>query len=244
MSHPHRERSLPRRAAAEALGTGLLVMAVVGSGIAAQRLSPNDTGLALLENAFATAGALFALILLFGSVSGAHLNPVVTVVDALFGRRDWAEAAAYIPAQIMGAVLGALLANAMFDVGFAMSTTQRSGANLLLSEVVATFGLLLLIFGLLRSGTAARSALAVPAAVAVYIGGAYWFTSSTSFANPAVTIGRAFSDTFAGIAPGSVPGFVVAQMIGGALAALAVIVWWPFVTSPSPDTADNAEVLS
>lgn len=236
--------SLTRRAAAEALATGLLVTAVVGSGIAAQTLSPDDTGLALLENAFATAGALFALILLFGPVSGAHLNPVVSVVDALFGRRSWREVSVYIPAQIVGAVIGALLANAMFDVPFAMSTTQRTGSNLLLGEVVATFGLVLLVFGLLRAGTHEQSVLAVPAAVAAYIAGAYWFTSSTSFANPAVTIGRAFTDTFAGIAPASVPSFVVAQCMGAALAALAVLVWWPFTAAPATTTVLEVEARS
>jgi glycerol uptake facilitator-like aquaporin len=245
MTHGHVPAlSLLRRAAAEALGTGLLVTAVVGSGIAAQTLSPDDTGLALLENAFATAGALFALILLFGPVSGAHLNPVVSIVDGLFGRRPWRDIGAYIPAQIIGAVLGALLANAMFDVPFGASTTQRTGSNLLLGEVVATFGLVLLIFGLLRAGTSVHSVLAVPTAVAAYIAGAYWFTSSTSFANPAVTIGRAFSDTFAGIAPSSVPSFVVAQCLGAVLAALAVLVWWPFTATAPSTSALESEARS
>jgi arsenate reductase len=220
--------SLARRAAAEGLGTGLLVMAVVGSGIAAQRLSPGDTGLALLENAFATAGALFALILLLAPVSGAHLNPCVTLVDCVIGGRPMREAAAYIPAQVIGAVLGARLANAMFSVPHGMSTTERGGGGVLLGEVVATFGLVLLIAGLVRAGTAGRAVLAVPAAVAAYIGGAYWFTSSTSFANPAVTVGRAFTDTFAGIAPDDVAPFVAAQVVGAAIAAVAVLVWWPF----------------
>jgi glycerol uptake facilitator-like aquaporin len=219
---------LARRAAAEALGTGLLVTAVVGSGIAAQRLSPGDVGLALLENAFATAGALFALIVLLGPVSGAHLNPCVTVVDCVLGGRPVRDAVAYVPAQVVGGVAGALLANAMFSVPQGAATTARGGGGVLLGEVVATFGLVLLIAGLVRGGVPQRAPLAVPTAVAAYIAGAYWFTSSTSFANPAVTVGRAFSDSFAGIAPADVAPFVAAQLVGAAIGAAAVLVWWPF----------------
>jgi arsenate reductase len=200
---------------------------VVGSGIAAQRLSPNDVGLALLENALATGGVLFALILVLAPVSGAHFNPVVTIADVLLQRRPVREAAAYIPAQALGAVLGAVVANAMFEVPQGLSTTLRAGTASHLAEVVATFGLVLIIFGLVRAGTAAATAVALPAAVAAYIVGAYWFTSSTSFANPAVTLGRAFSDTFAGIDPSSVPGYVIAQFVGGLIACTAVVLWWP-----------------
>ena len=219
--------ALARRASAEFAGTGLLVAAVVGSGIAAARLSPHDVGLQLLENAIATALALGALILTFGPVSGAHLNPVVSAVDWWLGRRTRTgltgeELAAYLVAQIAGAIAGAILADVMFGLpAVAWSHTARSGGHLWLAEVVATAGLVVLIFALARSG---RTTVA-PAAVGAYIGAAYWFTSSTSFANPAVTIGRAFTDTFAGIAPASVPGFVVAQLVGG-LVATAALAWW------------------
>jgi glycerol uptake facilitator-like aquaporin len=215
---------LARRALAEFLGTALLVAVVVGSGIMAVTLSPNDVGLQLLENSTATAFALTALILIFGPVSGAHFNPVVTLADCLLQRRSYRDAVAYIPAQIAGAIGGAVLANLMFDLS-AVTKAQhvRSDSSLWLGEVVATLGLVLLIFSLVRSE---RAALAAPA-VGAYIGAAYWFTSSTSFANPAVTIGRAFSDTFAGIAPGSVPGFVVAQIIGAALGIALVLVFYP-----------------
>jgi glycerol uptake facilitator-like aquaporin len=213
------ELSLARRSAAEGLGTLLLVMAVVGSGIAASRLSPADTGLQLLENAFATAGALAAIILTLGPVSGAHLNPVVTLADVVLGRRPAGEAPLYIAAQIAGGCLGAVLANAMFGLPLVeASATVRTGGPLWLGEVVATFGLLLVIVGMVRRGSREY----IPFAVAAYIAGAYWFTSSTSFANPAVTIGRALSDSFAGIAPASVPAFVVAQLAGGALALGAI----------------------
>ena len=216
--------SLPRRLFAELLGTALLVAAVVGSGIMAQRLSPDDVGLALLENAVATGGALFVLIATLGPISGAHFNPVVTVIDAWFGGIDRRDVLPYSVTQIVGACLGAMLANLMFGLSaVSVSTHDRSGPGILLSEVVATFGLLLVILGLVRAG---RSAW-IAAAVAAYIVGAYWFTASTSFANPAVTIGRTLSDTFAGIAPASVPGFVVAQCIGGALAVAATVVLWP-----------------
>lgn len=217
-----------RRAVAEAVGTGLLVTVVVGSGIAASTLS-SDVGLQLLENAFATALGLAVLILMFGPVSGAHFNPVVSAVDWWLGRRRGTgltsrELAAYIPAQIIGAVAGAVLANLMYaKAAVSWSTTDRSTGHLWLGEVVATAGLVVLIFALAWSGRAAVA----PVAVGAYIGAAYWFTSSTSFANPAVSIGRAFSDTFAGIAPGSLPGFVVAQLIGAVVGVGLLAVLYP-----------------
>lgn len=216
--------SLTRRAFAEFLATALLVAAVVGSGIAAQTLSPNDVGLQLLENTIATAGALFAIIVVFAPISGSHLNPVVTIVDCAIGRRSWSDAIAYIPAQVVGAIVGAIVANVMFDrAAIETSTKVREGSNIYFAELVATFGLVLVIFLLVRTGRAMESVVVVPAAVAGYITAAYWFTSSTSFANPAVTIGRAFSDTFAGIAPASVPPFIIAQIIGAGLALAAVV---------------------
>ncbi|MET8277890.1 MIP/aquaporin family protein [Micromonospora sp. NPDC005174] len=233
-------RTLPRRASAECAGTALLVAAVVGSGIAAARLSPTDVGLQLLENAIATALALGALILTFGPVSGAHFNPIVSVVDWWLGRRaglglTTRDLAAYTAAQTGGAIAGTVLADLMFDVpAVAWSRTERSGGNLWLAEVVATAGLVVLVFALARSGRAT----AAPAAVGAYIGAAYWFTSSTSFANPAVTIGRAFTDTFAGIAPTSVPGFIAAQLVGGLVAVAAIAAWYPHAA----DTA-NAVVV-
>jgi len=219
---------LTRRLAAEALGTGLLVVAVIGSGIMASRLSPADIGLQLLENAAATAGALVALILLFGAVSGAHLNPVVTLVDRSFGSITTVDASLYVLAQVAGGCLGAVVVNVMFGLpAVDWSTTARSAGGLWLSEVVATAGLLLVIHGCVRSGRAA----AVPFAVAAWIGGAYWFTSSTSFANPAVTIARTLSDTFAGIRPSSVPMFVLMQL-AGAVVAIALIRFF-FPATPS-----------
>lgn len=218
------EPSLARRAAAEALGTALLVCAVIGSGIAASRLSAGDVGLQLLENTVATAAALAAIILTVGPVSGAHLNPVVTIVDWALGRRHARDAAAYIPAQIAGGCLGAMVANAMFDLPLVeWSTHQRDGGGVWLGEVVATFGLILVIFGMTRGGEHRY----IPFAVAGYIAGAYWFTSSTSFANPAVTIGRTMSDTFAGIAPADAPVFILMQLLGGALALGAVLILYP-----------------
>jgi glycerol uptake facilitator-like aquaporin len=210
---------LIRRLVAELLGTGLLVTVVVGSGIAAQRLSPGDVGLQLLENSTATFLGLTVLILMLGPVSGAHFNPVVSAADWLLGRRAGAgltglEVLAYTGAQVVGGIAGAVLANIMFDVPITeLSSTDRTGFNLFVGEVVATAGLVTLVFALVRTG---RGALAAPA-VAAYIGAAYWFTSSTSFANPAVTIGRVFSDTFAGIAPSAVPAFVLAQLIGAGI---------------------------
>jgi glycerol uptake facilitator-like aquaporin len=205
-----------RRLLAEFVGTALLVTAVVGSGIMATELSPNDVGLQLLQNSIATAFALGALILTFGPVSGAHFNPVVSVADWWLGRRHGTglggrDVAGYAAAQTLGAIAGSILANLMFDLAaVTMSDKVRSGGHLWLGEAVATTGLLVLIFALVRSGRAAVA----PAAVGAYIGAAYWFTSSTSFANPAVTIGRAFTDTFAGIAPASVPAYVGAQIVG------------------------------
>jgi arsenate reductase len=222
-----------RRLAAELLGTGLLVTVVVGSGIAAQSLSPNDVGLQLLENSLATVFGLAVLILVFGPVSGAHFNPVVSAVDWLLGRRrgtglSGREVGAYTLAQVAGGVLGAVLANVMFDLPAGqIATTDRVSVGHGVGEVVATAGLVLLIFALARTGRAALSAVAVGA----YIGSAYWFTSSTSFANPAVTVGRMFSDTFAGIAPGSVPLFIVAQVVGAAVGLALVYLLFPNVSA-------------
>ena len=216
--------SLARRVLAEALGSALLIVAVIGSGIMATRLSPDDVGLQLLENAIATGGALVGLILMMGAVSGAHFNPVVTLVDRALGSIPTRDTAAYVVAQVAGGCSGAVLANAMFDLPLVeFSTKQRSSGALWLSEVVATVGLLLVIHGCVRTGRAR----AVPFAVAAWITGAYWFTSSTSFANPAVTIARSLSDTFAGIAPSSVPMFIVAQLVGGAIAYVLVRVLFP-----------------
>ena len=222
---------LPRRALAEALGTALLALAVVGSGIAAQRLSPGDEGLQLLESAAATAAALVAIILAIGPVSGAHLNPVVTLAARTFGSLTTAEAACYAAAQVGGAAVGAVVANAMFSLpAVELSTRDRSSGALWSSEVVATAGLLLVIFGVVRSGRAS----AAPLAVGAYIGGAYLFTSSTAFANPAVTAARTLSDSFAGIAPGSIPAFVAAQLAGAVLALGVVRVLYPSVADAAP----------
>ncbi len=211
------DRGLARRASAEAVGTALLVAVVVGSGIAAQRLSPNDTGLQLLENALATGAGLVALILAFGSVSGAHFNPVVTLADRILGGTTTRDGCVYVVSQVAGACIGCVIANVMFNLAaINVSTHVRSSGSLWFSEAVATFGLLVVIFGVVRTG---RGGLA-PFAVGAYITAAYWFTSSTSFANPAVTIGRTLSNTFAGIAPSSVPMFVVMQVAGGLLAVV------------------------
>lgn len=215
-----------RRLLAEFLGSGLLVAVIVGSGIAAARLSPDEPGLTLLINALATALGLLVLILVFQPISGAHLNPVVSLVDASLGYRRWSDALAYVPAQLLGGVAGAVLANAMFGLApVGISRTDRSSFPHLLAEVVATCGLVLVIFLLARTG---RTHLAAPA-VAAYIGAAYFFTSSTSFANPAVTVGRAFTDTFAGINPGSVPGFLAAQLAGLAVGVGLLLALYPGV---------------
>jgi arsenate reductase len=217
-------RELARRALAEGIGTALLVIAVVGSGIAATRLSPHDTGLQLLENALATAGGLAAVIIAVGSVSGAHLNPVVTLAQRALGGVDTISAAGYITAQITGGVVGVVVANLMFELpAVELSDKVRNGGGVVLGEVVATFGLLLVVFGVARSGSKAMGAFAVGA----YIGGAYFFMSSTSFANPAVTIARMLTDTFTGIAPKSAPAFIGAQVGGAALAVLAVSAFYP-----------------
>ncbi|MBF6238397.1 aquaporin family protein [Nocardia otitidiscaviarum] len=232
--------TLVRRLLAEFVGTALLVCVVVGSGIAAQQLSPDDVGLQLLENSTATVFGLAVLILIFGPVSGAHFNPVVSAADWLAGRRrgtglSTTELPAYIGAQLIGGMLGAVLANIMFDLSaLQISGRDRVTTGHLVGEVVATAGLIAVIFALARSGRAALSA----AAVGTYIGAAYWFTSSTSFANPAVTVGRIFSDTFAGIAPASVPAFITAQIIGGALGLALIVTLYP----DTPDTADNVVV--
>lgn len=220
---------LARRLVAEALGTGLLVVAVIGSGIMASRLSPNDVGLQLLENAAATAGALVALIWTFGAVSGAHFNPVVTLIDRVFGAISTRDTCSYIGAQVVGGCLGAVVANLMFDLpAVELSTKDRSSGALWLSEVVATAGLLLVIHGCVRTDKSNFVAVAV----GVWIGGAYFFTSSTSFANPAVTIARTLSDSFAGIAPSSAPMFILMQLIGAAVALPLIRLLYP------PDVAD------
>ncbi|HEY5976417.1 MAG TPA: MIP/aquaporin family protein [Solirubrobacterales bacterium] len=226
---------LLRRLIAEFLGSAFLAATVIGSGIAAAELSPGDPGLQLLENAAATAAGLFTFILMFGPISGAHFNPVVSLVDASFGGLRWRHAFAYIPAQVAGCIAGAVVANVMFDLtAISIATTHRASPPHLFAEVVATLGLLLVIFSLARTR---RGSLA-PAAVGAYIGAAYFFTSSTSFANPAIDVGRMFSDTFAGIAPASVPTFILAQLAGGALAILAIRGLYPDIT---PE--DAAEIM-
>ena len=222
---------LVRKAVAEAVGTGFLVATVIGSGIAAQRLSPGQTGLQLLENSTATVGVLVALILALGAVSGAHLNPVVSLAERLLGRITTVTAATFAGAQIVGGCIGAMVANVMFDLDAVnISTHARTGSGVLLGEVVATFGLLLVILGV----AAGKRHELVPFAVAGYIGAAYWFTSSTSFANPAVTVARTLSDTFAGIAPSSAPAFIAAEVVGALLAvAFAVHVLNPTPADPA-----------
>lgn len=216
--------TLIARLTAEAVGTALLVATVVGSGIMAQRLSPDDVGLQLLENAAATVGALIALILALGPVSGAHFNPVVSMVTRLFGGLSTRDTVLYSLVQIAGGCIGAMIANVMFELDVVnLSTKDRSSGALWFSEVIATIGLVLIIFCIVRSGRAS----AVPYAVGVWIGGAYWFTSSTSFANPAVDFARSLSDSFAGIKPSSIPGFLIAQIVGGLLAYVLVKVLYP-----------------
>ena len=228
--------SLPRRAIGELVGTALLVTVVVGSGIMATDLT-GDVGLQLLANSLATAFGLAVIILVVGPVSGAHLNPVVSLADWWLGRRAGrglspTDLGTYVLAQVVGGIVGAILANLMFDLAaVSWSETVRDRPNLWLGEVVATAGLILLIFALARTGKSAVT----PAAVGAYIGAAYWFTSSTSFANPAVTVGRAFTDTFTGIAPASVPAFVVAQVVGLAAGLGLLLVLYPHAARAADD---------
>ena len=212
-----------RKALAELLGSALLAMTVVGSGIAAQRLSPDDTGLQLLQNSLVTGAVLVALILALGPVSAAF-NPVVTLVERALGVLTTAQAALLVLVQVVGCCLGVVLANAMFELdAVSVASTERSGSGLWLGEVVATAGLVVVVLGTVRSGRSSHVAFAV----AGWITAAYWATSSTSFANPAITVGRTLSDTFAGIAPSSVPAFVVAQLAGGAVGLLAAVALHP-----------------
>ena len=226
--------ALGRRALAELVGTAFLVMAIIGSGIAASRLSPGESGLQLLENSLVTGAALVALILALQPVSAAF-NPVVTLIERLLGVIGSREAVVLITGQLLGGLLGAVLANLMFGMpAVTVSTHSRSGAGLWLAEIIATAGLLLIIFGAARARRTDRIAYAVGA----YITAAYWFTSSTSFANPAVTIARMFSDSFAGIAPGSVPAFLLAQAIGGAAAYVLIRILYP-TSTPLPTAEDR-----
>lgn len=225
--------SLNRRIVAEATGTAMLLAAVVGSGIMAEQLSGGNQAIALLANTIATGAALVALILTFGSISGAHFNPAVTLADASQGGLAWRDVPGYVIAQCAGAVLGVWMAHAMFEQRlFMLSQHARSGPAQMFSEFVATFGLVAVIWGCAR-----RRSSAVPFAVAAYITAAYWFTASTSFANPAVTVARALSDTFAGIRPIDVPGFVVAQFVG-AMAATVLFRW----LVPLPETAPDVVI--
>jgi arsenate reductase len=222
------QRPLARRLLAELLGSALLAAVVVGSGIAAQTLSPGQTGLELLENAVVTGAGLYVLILMFGPISGAHFNPAVSIADASLGGLPRRDALAYAPTQVVGCVIGVIVANGMFGhAAISISTHHRATPAHLLSEAIATAGLLFLIFALVRT----RRTASAPAAVGAYIAAAYWFTSSTSFANPAITVGRMFSDTFAGIAPASAPAFVVAQILGVGLALGAIRALYPNVTA-------------
>lgn len=215
------KQTLARRAVAEATGTAMLLAAVVGSGIMAERLAGGNAAVSLLANTIATGAALVALILTFGAISGAHFNPAVTVCDAWQKGISWRDAAAYVAAQISGAFVGVAAANVMFELPvFSASQKVRYGAAQWFSEFVATFGLLAVIWGCSRL----RSSLVAPFAVAAYITAAYWFTASTSFANPAVTLARSMSDTFAGIRPADTPGFIIAQFLGAALAT-ALFSW-------------------
>ena len=223
--HPNApsRRALTRRLLAEFVGTAFLLMGVIGSGIMAERLT-EDVGLQLLANTAATVGVLYAIIVMFAPISGAHFNPAVTLADTMLGNRPWSEVPPYVGAQILGGAVGVIVANLMFELdAINVSDKVRDGSGQYIGEVVATFGLVLLIFCLVRSD---RGHLAA-GAVAAYIGGAYWFTSSTSFANPAVSVTRTLSDTFAGIDPGSAPLFIVMQLIGALLAVGFVRVVYP-----------------
>jgi glycerol uptake facilitator-like aquaporin len=232
-------RPLARQALAEFLGSAGLVTVVIGSGIAAHRLSPHDAGLQLLENALVTGAGLVALILAFGPVSGGHFNPVITLADRFLGAVTNRQVAAYLSAQVLGGVVGAVVANVMFDLSaVSISGTDRSGAGRWLSEAVATFGLVVLVFALARSGRAA----AAPFAVGAYIAAAYWWSSSTSFANPMIDLARTLSDTFAGIAPSSVPMFVLAQLAGGAGGVAVVAVLHPEVAASADQVVVPKEV--
>jgi arsenate reductase len=232
---------LVRRATAEAVGTGLLVAVVVGSGIAAARLSPDDVGLQLLENSTATALGLAALILAFGPVSGAHFNPVVTIADRVLGGIDSRTASVFVIAQVVGGCVGTVATNVMFDLDpIVLSTRSRSSAGLWLGEVLATFGLLIVILGVARSRKSGSAAFAVGG----YIGAAYWFTSSTSFANPAVTLARALTDTFAGIEPSAVPAFVIAQFVGGAAAVALGVFLYPGLRTTAQDVVVPSDLTS
>lgn len=212
--------SLSRRAAAEAVGTMMLLAAVVGSGIMGERLAGGNVAIALLANTIATGAALVALILTFGGISGAHFNPIVSTTEAFAGRLGRRDLVMYCGAQLAGAFAGVALADSMFgEPVYGWSTHARSGMSLALSEAIATFGLLLVIWGCAR-----HRAAAVPFAVGAYITSAYWFTASTSFANPAVTLARAFTDTFAGIRIADTPTFIVAQIIG-MVAAVGLVRW-------------------
>ena len=238
--------TLARQAIAEFLGSAGLVTVVIGSGIAAQRLSPQDVGLQLLENALATGAGLAVLILAFGSVSGAHFNPVITLVDRVFGGVTARQVAVYVPAQLTGGALGAVLANLMFDLSaISIATRERSSTGLWLAEALATFGLVVLIFALVRTPATSQIAFAVGA----YITAAYWWSSSTSFANPMIDIARTLSNTFAGIAPASVPMFILMQLVGATAGLL--VVWTLFPQGPDratkvviPHETDTVEQLS
>lgn len=228
------QRPLTARLTAEFVGTAFLLAAVVGSGIMAETLT-DDVGLQLLQNAFATAGVLVALILALGPASGAHFNPAVTLADRIFGGISSRDAAAYVLAQVAGGIVGVLTANLMFDLSVVdWSTKDRSAGHLVFADGVATFGLLLVIFGVVRSGKAGLAAFSVGG----YIAGAYYFTSSTSFANPAVTVARTFSDTFAGIEPASAPGFIAAQLVAVAVAVAVIRAIYPDIG----DVADQVVV--
>jgi arsenate reductase len=229
---------LIRRAAAELVGTAFLVAAVVGSGIMASRLSANEAGLALLENSIATGAALIALIVALQPVS-ASFNPVVTLIEKALGMIDWPTAGFLIVAQFVGGLIGTIVANLMFGLGPATASAHdRTGPALWLGEVVATIGLLLVVFGTVRSGRTERVAFAVGG----YIAAAYWFTSSTSFANPAVTVARTVTDTFAGIAPASAPGFIIAQLLGGVFGFALIRLLYPSVATSAPTS--EKEVIS